>query len=111
MIGWGTATLGNPSMKKCALCKYLYDPTCEMIAPSTAGRLKYKMGVKRPCRLKKNVEMKSSISCSNFECKLQKQDKYQWYDIISLVFLIGEKFYENKYEIFYGTSYSFNMPF
>ena len=61
MIGWGTATLGNPSMKKCA---------CEMIAPSTAGRWKYKMGVKRPCRLKKNVEMKSSISCSNFECKL-----------------------------------------
>ena len=38
MIGWGTATLGNPSMKKCAFCKYWYDPTCEMIAPSTAGR-------------------------------------------------------------------------
>ena len=55
MIGWGTATLGNPSMKKCAFCKYWYDPTCEMIAPSTAGRWKYKMGVKRPCRLKKNV--------------------------------------------------------
>lgn len=70
MIGWGTATLGNPSMKKCAFCKYWYDPTCEMIAPSTAGRWKYKMGGKRPCRLKKNVEMKSSISCSNFECKL-----------------------------------------
>ena len=47
MIGWGTATLGNPSMKKSAYCKYWYDPTCEMIAPSTAGRWKYKKGVKR----------------------------------------------------------------
>lgn len=70
MWGWGTAAVGNPSIKKCAFCKYWYDPACEMITPSTAGRWKYKMGVKRTCRLKKNVEVKSSISCSSFECKL-----------------------------------------
>ena len=48
MWGWGTAAVGNPSIKKCAFCKYWYDPACEMITPSTAGRWKYKMGVKRP---------------------------------------------------------------
>ena len=82
MIGWGTATLGNPSMKKCAFCKYWYDPTCEMIAPSTAGRWKYKMGVKRPCRLKKNVEMKSSIILNaNCRSKISTSGMilYSWY--------------------------------
>lgn len=69
MLGWGRVILETPSMRRCAFCKYWYDPTCEAIRPAR-GQWEYKMGVKKPCRLKHNVETKSSLFCPKFECKL-----------------------------------------
>ena len=71
MIGWGTATLGNPSMKKCAFCKYWYDPTNSAIEPATpqAGYWKYERNIKCKCT-KTGLTKPAFATCNRYECKL-----------------------------------------
>ena len=71
MIGWGTATLGIPSMKKCAFCKYWYDPTNQYIRPQNPknGIWKFETTARCVC-LKTNLEMGAGMQCSKFENKI-----------------------------------------
>ena len=58
--------------KKCAFCKYWYDPTNSGIAPVTPNIGIWKivdMNQKCMC-LRKNLKMNASAFCSNYDLKL-----------------------------------------
>lgn len=57
--------------KKCALCKYWYDPTNSAIEPKIPSANIWSMDEtqKRKC-LKKNSDMRAWVSCPKYECKL-----------------------------------------
>ena len=59
------------SGKKCAFCKYWYDPTNQYISPKAPNInvWEYEKNVKCKC-LKKNLEMYSTNACSYYECKV-----------------------------------------
>lgn len=57
-------------IKKCAFCKYWYDPTNSAIRPSFGrGAWEYDVDAKSKCRVR-NVNMKAFASCPKFESKL-----------------------------------------
>ena len=57
--------------KKCAFCKYWYDPCNTHIAPKTPSKNIWEYEVNTRCKcLKKNVQMAAFSSCSNYECKI-----------------------------------------
>jgi hypothetical protein len=57
--------------KKCAFCKYWYDPTNNAIQPSNPklNLWKYDGNVKNKC-LKTNLKKPAHSTCPKYECKL-----------------------------------------
>lgn len=57
--------------KKCAFCKYWYDPTNSAISPRSPriNLWEYDEKAKNKC-LQKNFDMRASAFCSQYECKL-----------------------------------------
>lgn len=66
-----TVSTKNTSIKKCAFCKYWYDPTNSCIEPSfpSVGLWKYDNEMKAKC-LKSNMTISSFSNCRHFECKI-----------------------------------------
>ncbi|MBQ3544741.1 MAG: hypothetical protein IJA34_07130 [Lachnospiraceae bacterium] len=66
------SSINIKSLKKCAFCKYWYDPTNSAIQPHlpNANVWKYDMNAKQMC-LKTNREMKASSGCGRYECKVE----------------------------------------
>ena len=65
--------IGNiKSVKKCAFCKYWYDPTNSVISPRSPkiNLWEYEEQVRKKC-LKKGYDMKSDSFCGKYECKLE----------------------------------------
>ncbi len=60
-------------VKKCAFCKYWYDPANTAIQPKspTINMWLYDESVKNKC-LKRNVDIRASSFCGKYECKLEK---------------------------------------
>lgn len=58
--------------KRCAFCKYWYDPTNLAIEPKrpTMNQWLYDENAQNPC-MQKNVTVKARSFCSKFECKLE----------------------------------------
>ena len=67
----------NSQMRKCAFCRYWYDPTNSCIQPKAPniGIWEYDTRAKRLC-LKRNTETEGFFGCTKYECKLSdgKQD-------------------------------------
>lgn len=57
--------------RKCAFCKYWYDPMNSAINPknTVAGFWEYDEKIKNKC-LKSNLEKASWVSCSEYVCKI-----------------------------------------
>ena len=66
------STANIKTVKKCAFCKYWYDPTNSAISPrSTKINLwEYDDKAKMKC-LQKNYDMRASAFCGKYECKLE----------------------------------------
>ena len=75
------STANIKTVKKCAFCKYWYDPTNSAISPrSTKINLwEYDDKAKMKC-LQKNYDMKASAFCGKYECKLEVIGKQQYDD-------------------------------
>ena len=60
------------NVKKCAFCKYWYDPTNSAISPRTPNQnmWKYDEKCKKMCLLK-NYDMTASSTCDKYKCKLE----------------------------------------
>ena len=58
--------------KKCAFCKYWYDPTNSAIAPKypQRGVWEYDQNVKKKC-LKTNFDKRADSWCSKYEGKIE----------------------------------------
>lgn len=58
--------------KKCAFCKYWYDPTNSAISPRSPriNLWEYNEKCKNKC-LKKNFETAASAFCGSYVCKLE----------------------------------------
>lgn len=58
--------------KKCAFCKYWYDPVNRAISPRNPkfNIWEYDEKCKMKC-LKKNLDRKANATCSQYECKLE----------------------------------------
>lgn len=60
----------NASIRRCAFCKYWYDPTNSAISPKGAcGRWELNPNIKKICRMW-NIEKISWSTCKKFEFKL-----------------------------------------
>ena len=58
------------SIRRCAFCKYWYDPANSAITPKGGyGRWEINQDMKKKCRMW-NIEKKSWSVCKKFECKL-----------------------------------------
>lgn len=57
--------------KKCAFCKYWYDPQNQAIMPKTPNHniWSYDDTVRKKC-LKRNLEVLAMNSCGDYECKI-----------------------------------------
>ncbi len=57
--------------KKCAFCKYWYDPTNEAVSPKYPHMniWEYDDKSKKKC-LKKSIDIRANSFCSKYECKL-----------------------------------------
>ena len=60
------------NVKKCAFCKYWYDPMNTAVSPYSPkiNLWKFDDKCKNKC-LKKNYEISSSAFCEKYECKLK----------------------------------------
>ncbi len=60
----------NASVKRCAFCKYWYDPTNSAIEP-LSGKNKWSLinGKKSKC-FERNLQTFSQNTCNKFMCKL-----------------------------------------
>lgn len=65
-------TANIKTIKKCAFCKYWYDPTNSAILPRSPkiNLWEYDEKAKAKC-IHKNYEMKASAFCGNYECKIE----------------------------------------
>lgn len=63
--------LNGNKIKRCAFCKYWYDPTNEFIKPQypKTGIWKFETTAHCVC-LKRNHKTASGLSCDKFECKV-----------------------------------------
>ncbi len=61
------------TVKKCAFCKFWWDPTYEVIEPKApiTNMWNINSGGKKMC-LKKNYEMSADSSCGQYQCKLKE---------------------------------------
>ena len=61
----------NTSIKKCAFCKYWYDPTNSAIKPKDprAGFWEFDERAKKMC-LTRNIEMTAYENCHKYEGKI-----------------------------------------
>ena len=61
----------NKSFKKCAFCKFWYDPTNLAISPKSpkVGLWEYNRDISNIC-LKKNMKFKAINFCDKYECKI-----------------------------------------
>ncbi|MCR4833320.1 MAG: hypothetical protein K5900_07070 [Butyrivibrio sp.] len=66
------ATVNIKTIKKCAFCKYWYDPTNSAIVPKSPhiNLWQYDDNCKNKCLLK-NYDMRSNAFCNKYECKLE----------------------------------------
>lgn len=66
-----TIKLDGNKLKRCAFCKYWYDPTNQYIKPHIPqhGYWKFEPYVRCKC-LKTNLDSASQMNCSKFENKL-----------------------------------------
>ena len=64
-------TANIKTAKKCAFCKYWYDPTNSAISPRSLkiNLWEYDDKCKKKC-LQKNYDMAASAFCGKYECKL-----------------------------------------
>ena len=64
-------TINIKRNRKCAFCKYWYDPTNSAIEPVTPqyGVWKYNKNMKSKC-LKRSGDWSAFASCKYYECKL-----------------------------------------
>ena len=62
----------SPSIKKCAFCKYYYDPVNEVISPKRGqkGIWEFEVNVRKPCKQLSNMDVHSQNACNRFECKI-----------------------------------------
>ena len=72
-------TVNIKTIKKCAFCKYWYDPTNSAIKPRSPKINLWEYDDKAKCMcLKKNFEMHSSAFCGDYELKLNiMQEDYE----------------------------------
>lgn len=66
-------TLSIKNAKKCAFCKYWYDPTNSAIKPEAPSIGMWKIidtTKKNTCLKRNNSPMPASAFCSEYECKL-----------------------------------------
>ena len=66
------AKVGSTPMRKCAFCKYYYDPASEAINPKRGMKdiWEYETQIRKPCLKRNNMETASQNLCSKYECKL-----------------------------------------
>lgn len=64
-------TVNINSTKICAFCRNWYDPANETIKPihPSQGMWEFDFNAKKKC-LKKNVDMNSTASCNQYQCKV-----------------------------------------
>lgn len=64
--------LNLSNCKKCALCKYWYDPTNSAISPKSPqiNIWEYDEKAKNMC-LQKGITISANASCSKYQCKLE----------------------------------------
>ena len=64
-------TINIKTTKKCALCKYWYDPANTAISPKNPKHNLWKIEdeSKRMC-LKRNYDMPATAFCNQYDCKL-----------------------------------------
>lgn len=61
----------NEKVRKCAFCKYWYDPTNSALEPTFGkGMWRIDTDMKNKCRLKNISKMPAGNFCNNFESKL-----------------------------------------
>jgi len=59
------------NFKKCAFCKYWYDPTNEHIAPKAPNINVWTYETSARCKcIKRNLTMSSTNSCAHYDCKV-----------------------------------------
>ena len=65
-------TANIKTAKKCAFCKYWYDPTNSAISPRSPkiNLWEYDDKCKKKC-LQKNYDMSANAFCGKYECKLE----------------------------------------
>ncbi len=64
------ATENTASIRKCAFCKYWYDPTNSAIDKKLQpGKWEFQAGIRKICTFK-NTYMKSHQDCAHYECKI-----------------------------------------
>ncbi len=61
----------NSGMKKCAFCKFWYDPTNSAIRPKNpvTGIWEYDGNIQKKCLINNGMR-KATMWCSKYECKL-----------------------------------------
>ena len=65
-----TANIKNT--KKCAFCKYWYDPSNSYINPKSPKNNIWQYDEHAKCKcLAKNYEMRASAMCNKYMCKLE----------------------------------------
>ena len=67
------AVYNAKTVKKCAFCKYWWDPACSLIEPVApkANKWEIKKREKRMC-IKTNLNTLSDYVCAGYECKLKE---------------------------------------
>ena len=62
----------NVKSRKCAFCKYWYDPTNSNISPKSPNMGFWQIldTTKKTTCLKKNLQVSACATCPKFECKL-----------------------------------------
>ena len=66
-------TINVKNVKKCAFCKYWYDPTNHAIAPKSPKTNMWSYDAAEKCMcLRKNYEMKADMCCGEYRNKLEE---------------------------------------
>ena len=64
--------VGGNAIRKCAFCKYYYDPTNSVINPKRGMKdmWEYETGIRKPCTARNNMDMPSHNTCPKYVCKI-----------------------------------------
>lgn len=64
-------TINVKTCKKCAFCKYWYDPTNAYINPRNPRMNLWELDSNATCIcIQKNIKLPASSVCSKYECKI-----------------------------------------